>query len=351
MSDPQLAVVAWETTRRCHLNCRHCRGAARDEDYGGEFSTAEGKKLIDSLTEMGRPILILTGGEPMSREDIYELARYGTDAGLRVVMAPCGHLLNENTVARLKGAGVQALSISLDGPDAETHDEFRGVPGAFDAAVRGIEHARAADLSFQVNTTVTKLNVKRLPEIYERAVELGAGAFDAFFLVPTGRGAALKDLAVSPEEQEKALQWLADTAAGAPIRVKATCAPQYARISRQRGAAPRRGHGGRPVGGGCMAGQGFVFISHRGILQPCGFLDVPCGDLRESDFDFRKLYEESEVFNALRRPEDYGGRCGVCEYRVLCGGCRARAYADSGDFLAQEPACSYVPKSLRGDPE
>ena len=343
------SVIAWETTRRCHLSCRHCRGAARNEDYAGELTIEEGMRLIDALAEMGGPILILTGGEPMSRPDIYELARHGADSGLRVVMAPCGELLNEDTASCLKAAGVQALSISIDGPDREAHDRFRGMPGAFDSALGGIEHARNAGLRFQVNTTVTKLNAESLPEIYRLALELGAGGFDAFFLVPTGRGAALKELALSPDEQERALTWLADTAVASPIRVKATCAPQYARIIRERGGSATGGHGGHSAQGGCMAGDGFVFISHRGILQPCGFLDVPCGDLRAGDFDFRRLYEESVVFNALRRPDDYAGRCGVCEYRVPCGGCRARAYADCGDILGQEPACSYLPQALRGE--
>ena len=339
--------MAWETTRRCYLSCRHCRGAARNEDYAGELTTDDGKRLIDGIAEMGGPILILTGGEPMSRPDIYELARYGTDAGLRVVMAPCGQLLDEETAPRLREAGVQALSISIDGPDAEAHDEFRGVAGAFDSALRGSQHARAAGLSFQINTTVTKLNVQLLPEIYQLALDIGANGFDAFFLVPTGRGSDLRDLAISPEEQERALCWLAETSAAAPIRVKVTCAPQFSRIRQQLGGPSRRSQSGRPAGGGCMAGRGFVFVSHRGVLQPCGFLDVSSGDLREAEFDFARLYEESEVFNALRRPDDYGGRCGICEYRVVCGGCRARAYAATGDFLAGEPGCSYRPVAIR----
>lgn len=347
MSDSPLSVVAWETTRRCHLSCRHCRGAARNEDYAGELNTDEGKRLIDAIASFSTPILILTGGEPMSRPDIYELARHATDAGLRTVMAPCGHLLNDETAPLLRDSGVRLLSISLDGPDAESHDSFRGVPGAFDGAMSGIECARRAGLGFQVNTTVTRLNVACLPDIYRLSIDLGASAFDAFFLVPTGRGAALRDLEISAEQHEDALRWLATTAADSPIRVKATCAPHYVRISREQGVAPRIRHGGRPAGGGCMAGRGFVFVSHRGILQPCGFLDLPCGDLRQADFNFRGLYERSETFNALRDPDGYHGKCGACEYRRACGGCRARAYAHSGDFLDEEPACAFVPSSLR----
>ena len=341
MSKSPLRVVAWETTRRCALACRHCRGAAADREYPGELSTDEGKRLLDAIAAFARPIVILTGGEPMSRDDIYELAAYGTKLGLRMVMAPCGHLITEETAPRLKEAGVRRISISLDGADAETHDSFRGVAGAFEAAMTGIRHAREAGLEFQVNTTLTRLNVDQLPRILDLAVELGAAALDVFFLVPTGRGAGLKDMEVSAEGYERALEWIREAAQNAPIRVKPTCAPHYARLVAQHGG--KTGHGS----GGCMAGRGFVFVSPRGVLQPCGFLDAPCGDLSEEDFDFRKLYETSEVFQDLRHPDGYGGKCGVCEYRQVCGGCRARAYARTGDYLAAETACTYVPEGWK----
>ncbi len=341
MSEPPLKVVAWETTRRCVLACRHCRGAARDRDYAGELSTREGKRLLESIAAFARPIVILTGGEPMTRTDIYELAACGTDLGLRVVMAPCGHLIDPNTARRLKESGVRRISVSLDGADAETHDAFRGVEGAFQAAMEGIRHARAAGLEFQVNTTVTRLNVEQLPDILELAVEVGAAALDVFFLVPTGRGAALKDLEVPAEGYEQALEWIWEASRTAPIFVKPTCAPHYARLVLQRGGKPGRGSGG------CMAGRGFVFVSHRGVVQPCGFLDIACGDLREADFDFEMLYRTADVFADLRRVDGYGGKCGICEYRRACGGCRARAYAHTGDYLAAEPSCTYVPNARK----
>jgi heme b synthase len=344
------AVVAWETTRRCMLRCRHCRGSARDTDYAGELSTDEGRRLVDALAAAGGPLLILTGGEPMAREDIYDLARYGTDRGLRVVMAPCGPLITAETARKMLEAGVRRISVSLDGADAAGHDAFRGAPGAFEAALRGIGHARAAGLPFQVNTTVTRLNANELDAILALAVEQGAAALDLFLLVPTGRGAALRDLEIAPEDYERVLCWVADRTDDAPLPVKVTCAPHYARVIRQRRAgkpAAAAGHPGRPSPRGCMAGQGFVFVSHRGVLQPCGFLAVPCGDLREADFDFAGLYERSPVFRALRDPDGYGGACGRCEYRRVCGGCRARAYEATGDFLAAEPLCAYTPRGER----
>jgi heme b synthase len=333
-----LRVVAWETTRRCELQCKHCRGSARNKNYPGELTTEEGMRLIDGIASFAKPILILTGGEPMTRPDIYDLASHATKQGIRVVMAPCGPLINPKTANLMKQSGIQRISISLDGSNPQTHDSFRGLKGAFESATMGIMYAKEAGIEFQVNTTVTRHNVAELPAILALAVQLGAAAFDLFFLVPTGRGAALKQMEISPDEYERALKWTSDMAKSAPIPVKTTCAPHFARIHTQ--TAGKSGHGG-----GCMGGRGFVFVSHRGILQPCGFLALPCGDLRKENFNFRKIYEESEVFQKLRKVDNYGGKCGYCEYRYVCGGCRARAYVQSGDYLAEEPSCTYVPKA------
>lgn len=341
-----LKVVAWETTRRCALRCRHCRGAAQDLDYAGELSTAEGKRLIDSLAGFASPVLILTGGEPMSRTDIYDLARHASDKGLRVAMAPCGPLLTPDTVQKVVAAGVKRISLSLDGATASTHDAFRGVPGAFDAAIKGLRHARAAGLEFQINTTVTRQTLQELPALLKLAASLGAAAWDLFFLVPTGRGASLRNLALSPEESEQILTWVAGIAATAPITVKTTCAPAYARISRQKSSTPAAP--GRPSGG-CMAGRGFLFISHDGRVLPCGFLDVSCGNLRDSDFDIRAIVDSSPVLASLRAVDTFRGKCGVCDFRAVCGGCRARAYAHSGDFLDAEPSCPYEPRPQTDD--
>jgi len=201
-------VIAWETTRRCSLRCKHCRGSARDENYGGELTTDECLKVIDSIAAFAKPILILTGGEPMARDDIYQLARHATDVGMRVVMAPCGHLITPETARQLKESGVMAISISIDGATAEAHDAFRGVPGAYERTIQGLQYAIDAGIPFQINTTVTKENVDDLPAIHDLAVSLGAAKFDVFFLVPTGRGSALRDLALSPTESEKALKWV-----------------------------------------------------------------------------------------------------------------------------------------------
>ena len=364
-------VIAWEITRRCALACKHCRGSARDMQYAGEFTTGECIKTIDSIASFSKPILILTGGEPMNRPDIYELAAHATEQGLHVVMAPCGHLITPKTAQKLKDSGVRAISISIDGATEAAHDAFRGVPGAYARTLEGLQHAIDAGIPFQLNTTVTRQNADDLPALLEQAIRLGAKTFDLFFLVPTGRGAELRDLEISAEKQEELLNWVYEADRDSPIRVKTTCAPHYARIQKTRrgqdmaagiiskpkvmaGGHPHSsgGHphakGGHPhggsapyVSGGCMGGKGFVFISHTGILQPCGFLDVPSGDLRAVDYDFKKAYIESKVFNDLRNEDGYHGKCGICAFRYACGGCRARAYANTGDYLDEEPGCSY----------
>ena len=346
MPEQPLSVVAWETTRRCPLKCRHCRGSARDVPYAGELTTDEGKQLLTSIASRAKPILIFTGGEPMARPDIYELARTATALGLRAVMSPCGPLLTPDSVQQLRAAGIKRISISLDGATAQTHDAFRGEPGIFDAALRGLHCAVAGGLEFQINSTVTRLNIGELPQIAELAIKLGAAALDFFFLVPTGRGAGLRDVALSPEEYESALEWIARSAATAPIRIKTTCAPHYVRIARrvwkQTGAPPTR-PGMPPPVNGCMAARGFVFVSHIGELQPCGLFDRPCGNLRDHTLDFWDIYDHSPIFRDLRSPDAYHGKCGACEYRFSCGGCRARALAATGDYLDPEPGCAYQP--------
>lgn len=335
-----LRVVAWETTRQCAMACKHCRGSARDERYEGELSTAEGLLFLENLAKFAKPILILTGGEPMFREDIYTFAKRGTELGMRVVMAPCGHLLNDETARKLLDAGVQHISLSIDGPDAGAHDSFRGVPGAYDVVQKAIVVAKRNGLSFQVNTTVSKLNVDALPRMFESVQTLGASAWDLFFLVPTGRGAAIKNLEISPERHEQALDWVAETAATAKIGMHTTCAPHYARIVRQKGMGRGPGRGAS----GCMAARGFLFVSHRGKVQPCGFLEAEFGDLRSQNFDVQSIYEKSPIAMQMRDVDHFHGKCGVCEFRAACGGCRARAYGHTGNWLDSEPFCVHEPK-------
>lgn len=325
-------IVAWEVTRRCPLACKHCRAGARDCGYEGELSTDECLQILDSLASFGRPMIIWTGGEPMYRPDILDLVRGAKTRGLRSVMAPCGTLVTRDALLGLKDAGVMACSFSLDGATARAHDEFRGVPGAFDNVTRAMAIAREIGMPFQINTTVSRLNKHELPAIREAALRFGAGTLDLFFLVPVGRGKALSDLSLTPDETESVLRWAFEMDTAGPIHVRETCAPQAVRIWNTMGHP-----GKRPSG--CMGGRGFAFISHTGILQPCGFLDVASGNLRASGLDFKKAYQSSLVFQELNQTDHYKGACGKCTLRNDCGGCRARAYAATGDYLAPETSC------------
>ena len=298
--------------------------------------------------------MILTGGEPMLREDIFTIARYGTDRGLRMVMAPCGLMLNEEACRKSIDAGIARISLSIDGATAETHDAFRGVTGAFDGIMRGIDAANAVKLPFQVNTTVTKSNLDELPAIFQLAIRKGAVSFHPFLLVPTGRGKELTAEVISAADYERTLRWIYRQQRSTPITIKPTCAPHYYRIIQQEakneGAEiPKRSHPHEPTGlnattKGCLGGQGFAFVSHTGSVQICGFLPIEAGDLRKSNFDFRHIWETSELFGEIRAIDNYHGKCGWCSYRTVCGGCRARAYALSGDYLGEEPFCLYNPK-------
>ena len=276
-------VLAWEVTRQCPLKCRHCRaGASLDAAQTAlELSTDECRRVIESLVLGGRPPMVIwTGGEPMLRPDICELVSFANDRGVRSVMAPCGSFATVERLKKLKAAGVMALSLSLDGPDAESHDSFRGVAGAYRGVTAAMAAAREAGIPFQVNTTVSKLNLARLDEIRARVVELGASKHDLFFLVPVGRGRDLAAQALSGEERLRVLDWMKTS----PIPAKATCCPEG------------------PTG--CLGGRGFAFLSHVGTVQTCGFVETPCGNVRDFDFDLRVTI--AAAANPL-------GRCGNCQ--------------------------------------
>ena len=348
-----LRLVAWEITRNCNLSCIHCRAAASRGPHTGELDTQTCLRILDDIAAVGKPIVILTGGEPLLRPDIFRIARSGTEKGLRMVMAPNGTLITREVAEKLAEAGIRRISVSLDGASAQTHDAFRGVDGAFAGALGGIETAKSAGIEFQINTTITKQNLDEIPKIQRLAADLGAVAHHIFLLVPTGRGKYLIDQEITAEEYEEILNWFYDQRGGSPLQLKATCAPHYYRILRQRAKAEGRPvdfttHGLDAVTRGCLGGVGFCFISHRGIVQPCGFLNVTCGDLNKNTFS--DIWKDSEVFRSLRNFDKLEGKCGLCEYRKVCGGCRARAYEATGNYLAEEPLCSYLPASMDRSP-
>lgn len=346
LMDHPLRMIAWEVTRSCNLACVHCRASAERGPHPGELTTEECLKVMNEITSIDKPVIILTGGEPLLRKDIFDLAQYGSRKGFRMVMATNGTLITDETIRAMKDSGIQRISISLDGPNPETHDAFRKVAGAFESSLRGIELAKKGNLEFQINTTITRANLHLIADILHLAVDLGAAAHHIFLLVPTGRGKELRDQEISALDYEKTLNWFYEQRERVPLQLKATCAPHYYRILRQR--AKKEGKKISPKEGGldamtrgCLAGISFCFISHVGQVQPCGYLELDCGDLRKKSF--QEIWETSEVFKNLRTTDGYQGKCGRCEFRKVCGGCRARAYETLGNYMAEEPYCIYEP--------
>ncbi len=346
---PDLRLVFWELTARCNLRCRHCRAVATDEFASGELSTEEILQAARDIREAGDPILILTGGEPLVRPDFFTIADACCGLFSRVAMATNGTQIDEDIAHRVVASGIQRVSISIDGAGEHTHDRFRGLPGSFADALRGYQALRRAGMSMQVNVTVTRHNEAELSEILELALALGADAFHVFMLVPVGCGAEIdEDERLGPARFEEVLRWLFDESIRlrGQLHIKATCAPQYYRImhevGRERGlAAPTGGHGMHAVTRGCLAGSSVCFISRTGDVQPCGYLPLRAGNVRAQHF--ADIWSEAGVFQALRDPRQLKGKCGMCEYRRLCQGCRARAHAETGDFLDAEPDCPYTP--------
>ncbi len=349
-----LRLIFWETTRACNLECPHCRASAEKRRSRDELTTQEAKRFIDSAASFSKPILVFSGGEALVREDIYELIRYATNAGLKSTLASNASLITLDIAKRLKESGIKVVAVSVYGSSANAHDAFCGQKGAFEKSLAGIENIKAAGMGLQINTTITKRNLSELEAIGQFALAQGAASYHIFFLVPVGRGKAIEGDEITPQEYEDAFNRLYDFKAKAPLHIKPTCAPHYYRVIRQRDAnarecAPQKTHNSANVGEsafhemtkGCLAGQGVCFVSSKGEVFGCGYLPVKAGDLRNQDF--KTIWFESELFKALRDDTKLEGRCGVCEFKKVCGGCRARAYSTTGDYLQEEPYCVYTP--------
>lgn len=351
MIKEELRMIAWEVTRSCNLSCVHCRASAEKGSYENEFSTGECLSLIDDIVSFSSPIVILTGGEPLLREDIFEIAGYGKKRGLRMVMAVNGTLVNDSNANKMVESGIARISISIDGATPESHDQFRQVEGAFQGAMNGIKYAKKVGMEFQINSTITQDNLDQIEDILNLAIKLGAIAHHIFLLVPTGRGKNLKDKGLSADDYEKTLEWFYHQRDKVPLQLKATCAPHYYRILRQEAkkegkTVTPRTYGLDAMTRGCLGGTSFCFISHIGEVQPCGYLELNCGNVREKSLE--NIWKNSRIFKELRDVSNLKGKCGACEFRRVCGGCRARAYEVSGDFLAEEPLCTYQPAVQTG---
>ncbi|MFT3894301.1 MAG: TIGR04053 family radical SAM/SPASM domain-containing protein [Anaerolineales bacterium] len=348
--------IAWEVTRACAYACVHCRADAMHTPDPNELNTDEAMHLIDRLAEFGSPILIFTGGDPMMRKDLHELIAYATQKGLRCSLTPTATALP--TTARLekvRDAGIRRIALSLDAPTPEIHDNFRQVKGSWQRTMDILHRAQEIGISVQVNTTVAKHNVDILDQMIPFLQEVGAVQWSLFFLVPTGRAQASN--MISPEQHERVFNWLYDLSKNAPFDIKSTAAPMYRRVAIERKHAEQgneqpvtfQGAGFQYADGlnrptkGVNDGNGFLFISHIGEIQPSGFLPVTAGNVRTDDIV--DVYRHSQVFTDLRSPDKIKGRCGICEYRDVCGGQRGRAYGLTGDYLETDPACIYVPKT------
>ena len=380
---PPPRLVFWETTAGCNLACIHCRRiTVADQLLPQDLSTEEAFELIDQITSFAKPIFVLSGGEPLFRPDIFEIARYANDSGLIVALATNGTLVDLAVARQIKEVGIRRVSVSFDGANAATHDIFRG-KGAYDQAIKGMQHLAEVGVQYQINTTVAKHNVHQMPETLALARELGAAALHLFLLVPVGCGVEIaEDQQISATEYETVLGWMYEAEMEGGIELKATCAPHYFRIVRQRQAEERRsgivrqrpqsihrqeragspgnGHGpedrlGHPTGRhamnamtkGCLAGTGVLFVSHRGEIFPCGYLPVEAGNIRQQQL--QDIWQNAPLFDDLREPDRLGGKCGICEFKRVCSGCRARAYGMTMDYLGEEPFCTYEPRSVSVD--
>lgn len=344
-------LIFWELTKRCNLHCQHCRAEADDHIYEGEMSTQQAKGLVDEIAAHYDPILVLTGGEPLYRDDLFTIAKYASHKGLRTALATNGTMIDAPMAGLIREAGFQRVAISIDGSDAAGHDGFRGIPGCFEEALRGAGHLKSEGVSFQFNTTITRRNVDEIEDILALAQGQGADALHIFMLVPVGCGVEIAESEmISREKYEEVLNWFYEKTGEAGLEFKATCAPHYYRIVRQRAKEEGRTlsletDGMAAMTRGCLAGTGVCFVSHRGDVQPCGYLPLVVGNVL--DRPFHQIWEEAEVFQKLRDLSNLEGKCGLCEYKSFCAGCRARAYYDTGNYLDEEPYCVYVPRKMK----
>lgn len=368
-------IVIWEVTRACALVCRHCRADAQHEPHPDQLSTEEGKRLLDALASYDAPLplVVFTGGDPFERDDLEELTAYGTSLGLNVSLSPSvTPKLTPERVRSLREAGGRAMSMSLDGATAATHDAFRGFSGTFDRTVAMAPVINDAGFRLQINTTLTRDNISEAPALLKKVIGMGARMWYILFLVPTGRGAALNCL--TPEEREDVLHWLADVSDR--IAIKTTEAPQYRRVILQRREARETGApgyeggdlyrrlteettrllGARPAHPrpprppmAVNSGSGFAFVDHVGDVYPNGFLPLHCGNVKDTPFP--EIYSESPVFKELRDPDSWHGKCSVCTFHDVCGGSRSTAFALTGDYRASDPTCVYVPPGWHPDDE
>jgi radical SAM protein with 4Fe4S-binding SPASM domain len=334
-------LISWNTTRRCNLFCRHCyRESSPDEDIRGELTTSEGRDLIDSIAGAGFRLLILSGGEPLLREDIVELVAAARDAGLVPAMGTNGTLLSEDLARELAAAGLRGVAVSVDSLDRGYHDSFRGSPGAYDLTQEGIRNAQEAGLRVQINLTLTEQNLDQFDRMVDYYETIGVQAIHPFFLVPTGRALSMPEEELKSDAYFDMIRKILERQQTTPLELKPTCAPQFLPMAREMGIAQRFSRG-------CLAGVSYCCILPRGEVHICPYLPVEVGNVRTTPF--ADIWRDSGIFKKLRDFSCYEGSCGACEDVAICGGCRARAFYYTGNFLAEEPWCfrrrAWTPKT------
>jgi len=345
--------IAWEITRRCNLRCVHCRSSSELEAKGHpDFSTEEAYRVIDDISGYAKPVMVLSGGEPLLRKDVFDIAKYGIGKGLRMCLATNGSLVTGEIAMKIKTAGIRMVSLSLDGSTAEVHDNFRNQKGAFDGVMNAARLFKKYGVEFLINSSFTKRNQQEIPKVYRLAKQLGATAWYMFMIVPTGRGEDIMGELISKEDYEELLEWHYEMEkAEKDMLVRPTCAPHYYRVvlqkKKEKGDKFERRTLKFSTGGskGCLAGQLICLIDVDGNILPCSYFPKSAGNIREKSF--KDIWENSELFRDMRNFKAYKGRCGSCEYINVCGGCRARAYAVTGDYMNEEPFCGYVPRKLK----
>ncbi|MEW5743886.1 MAG: radical SAM protein [Nitrospirota bacterium] len=345
--------IAWEITRRCNLRCVHCRSSSTMEVEGHpDFPTEEAFRLLDDIASYAKPVMVLSGGEPLLRKDVFDIARYGTDKGLRMCLATNGTLVTDEVCEKIKAAGIRIVSMSLDGSTAAVHDDFRNEKGAFDGTVNAAKLFKKHGIEFIINSSFTRRNQEEIPRVYTLAKELGATAWYMFMIVPTGRGEDIMSELISKEDYEEILDWHYRMEKDEhDLLVRPTCAPHYYRVVLQKAKEEGEKFERRTLkfstGGakGCLAGQLICLIDVDGNVLPCSYFPKSAGNIRQQSF--KDIWENSELFKDMRDFKKYKGRCGSCEYITVCGGCRARAYSVYGDYLAEEPFCSFVPFKVK----
>ncbi len=349
-------IISWNITLRCPLKCAHCYVDAGEKEASGVLSTSEAFAVIDQICETGKPIVVLSGGEPLLRKDIFEVARYGTGRGLRMVMGSSGYLLDAITAGCLRDSGIQAVAVSLDSANPVLHDSFRGIPGVWERAVQAIQFCHAEGIHVQINMSVMHPDISEVDGVIRFGRDLGVNDYQIFFPVPTGR--AHLSLFAGPAQYEELIREVLVRYRDAPLNIRPTCAPQFRRIADELGIR------NNSWGKGCIAGITYCRIFANGDVTPCPYLPVSAGNIRE--IPFKEIWNHSEVFTRLRDPEEVRGKCRVCRYSTMCGGCRARAYRGAGaltsgwcdglvhpgdpgaDLSGEDPFCTYHPEETAG---